>query len=210
MFEESPAFLPGHRTGAGRARRLSLRIRRLADRWHTLIDFIHPDFKALQSIWAEGGGDGNIGRVAASRYEHSSNPGHVVTWIECVPGTAKIDFNPSRKIHHPVRRERSHVAKVSGAVPRRNIHAAAERDSQVGVVATDADTLVEGFPGCSRGTRFLIIENDMAVDKIADGLHARPSRRRLTESRPRRIGEQISLAIAAAQKDDQSIFLQIL
>jgi hypothetical protein len=58
---------------------------RLADLWHTLRDFIRPDFKALQSVWAEGGGDGNIGRVAALRDEHSSNPGHVVPRIECVP-----------------------------------------------------------------------------------------------------------------------------
>ena len=54
--------------------------------WHTFGDFIGPDFKALESIWAEGSGDGNIGRVAALRDEHASNSGHVASWIECVPG----------------------------------------------------------------------------------------------------------------------------
>ena len=161
------------------------RIRRLAELWHTFRDFIGPDFKALQSILAEGGGDGDIGRVAASRDEHSSNPGHIVPWIERVPGATEIDFNPRCKIHHAVRRQRPHVAQVSGAVPRRNIHAAAESNSQVREVATDAHTLVERLPSCPRGARFLIVERDMVVDKIADRLNARPSRRGLTESRPR-------------------------
>src|ERR1035437_10199753 len=169
----------------GEETHLGSRICILAEPSHTFRDFIRPNFKALQSVLAERGGDGNIGRVAASRDEHSSNPGHVVPWIECVPGATEIDFNPRCKIHRTVRRQRPHVAQVAGAVTRRNIHAAAERDSQVREVATDARTLVERLPSCPGGARFLIVERDMVVDKIADCLNARPSRRGLTESRPR-------------------------
>src|SRR5580692_5568362 len=83
--------------------------------WHTLRDFIRPDFKALQGIRAKCSGDGDIGCIAAARDQHSSNPGHIVPWIERMPGAAEIDFNPGGKIHQPVRRRGPHVAKVSGA-----------------------------------------------------------------------------------------------
>jgi hypothetical protein len=76
---------------------LDNRIRSLADLGHAFRDFIRQDFKALQSILAECGRDGDIGRVAASRNEHSSNPGHVVPRIKRALAATEIDFKPRCK-----------------------------------------------------------------------------------------------------------------
>ena len=103
-------------------------------------------------------------------------------------------------------RRRPHITQVSGAIPGGNIHTAAERDGQVGVVAADPDALVEHLPCRPGGARILIIESDMVVDIIADRLCAGPPRRRLAEKVPSCLGQQIRLAIPAAQQKDQSLF----
>src|SRR5271163_3237277 len=139
---------------------------------HSFRDFIGPNRKALQRIWTEGGGNGDIGRVASARDEHSTNPRHIVPRIERMPGSAEIDFDPRREIHHSVWWLGPHVSQVSGAVTRRNIHAAAESDGQMREVAADAHTLVKRLPSRSRRARSLIIESNMIMNKITDRLHS--------------------------------------
>ena len=78
------------------------------------------------------------------------------------------------------------------------------------VVAADSDSLVERLPSRPRGSRLLIVEHDSVVHIIADPLHSRPTRRHIPEQIPGRLGQQIRLAITAAQQEDESIFRQIL
>src|SRR5947208_3256815 len=89
---------------------------------------VRPHFEVLQSVFAEGCGDGHIGRISATGDKNASDPRHVVAWIENVPGAPDISFKPSRKIPDAPRQRCSHIAEIPGAVARRNIQAAAERD----------------------------------------------------------------------------------
>ena len=102
--------------------------------------------KLSSSVWAKGGGDGHVAGIAPPRDQHASDPRHVVAGIESVPPAADKDFEPCGKIPNGLGRRRPHIAQVSGAIARGNIHAAAERDGQVGVVAADPDALVEHLP----------------------------------------------------------------
>jgi len=114
---------------AVRRRHLDHRIRRLADLWHAFRDFIRPDFKLSRVFWP------NVVAMATSAASRpraiSTRPilGTLFRGSNVVPGATEIDFKPRCKVRHAIRRRRAHVAKVPGAVARRNIHAAAERDS---------------------------------------------------------------------------------
>src|SRR6185295_4654728 len=85
---------------------------------------------------------------------------------------ADVGLEPGREIHRAVRWRDADVAEVPGAVPRRNIQAAAEGDRQVRVVAAHARPLIEGLPRRLRRPRVLIAENDVAMHVVADGVDA--------------------------------------
>src|SRR5665811_865523 len=61
--------------------------------------FVGPDPKGLQGVGAKGGGDRNVGGVAAARDEDASGARNVVAWIERVPGIPEIGLEPSREVH---------------------------------------------------------------------------------------------------------------
>src|SRR4030095_17231703 len=69
---------PPTRSGFSRCEHALYTITRnaLTELLQIFLDFIRPDFKALQRILAERGRDGDIGRVAASSDEPSSHPAH--------------------------------------------------------------------------------------------------------------------------------------
>ena len=76
---------------------------------------------------------------------------------------------------------------IAGAIARQNIHAAAERDGEVRVVATHTLAPVEDLPGRHRGARMLVAEGDVPMDEIAERHAVRhsadvrvPARRRAT------------------------------
>src|SRR6185369_14164608 len=115
------------------------------------------------------------------RHKHASDARHVVACVESVPGAAEVDFEPRGKIHNAVGRRGSHVAQVTGTTAGWNIHAAAEGDGQMRVVAADAAALLEGLPCGSGGAGVFIAKDNVVVDKIANRLHALPSRDGLAE-----------------------------
>src|SRR5208282_6858960 len=102
-----------------------------------------------QRIGSEGRRDGYIDRVAPPCDQNPSNPWHVVARVERVPASSEIGFEPGGKVHRTVWRRLSHVAEITGAVARWNVHAAAQCNSQMGEIAADASALVERFPGSS-------------------------------------------------------------
>src|ERR1700733_10654973 len=95
-------------------------LRGLTNLCHAFPNFVRPDLKALQTIWAERGGDCDVRRIPASRNEYAPDARDVVACIESVPGALQIDFEPGREIHHAIRRWRADVTKISGAVARGN------------------------------------------------------------------------------------------
>ena len=78
------------------------------------------------------------------------------------------------------------------------------------VVAADADPFVESLRGAAGGAGVLIVEGNMVMHVIADGLHARVAWSRAAEELPGRLRQQIGLAIAAAQQEKESLLGQIL
>src|SRR6185437_844677 len=64
----------------------------------TLDDLIGPDGEADQRVRPECLGDWNVGGVAASRDQDTTDPRNVVARIERVPAIADIGFEPAGKI----------------------------------------------------------------------------------------------------------------
>ena len=133
---------------------------------------------------------------------------NIVAGIECVPLAAKIRLEPSGEIHRAVRRLHPDLAEIARAIARRNIHAAAKRDGKMRVVAAYAFAFLEGLERGFRN-RELVAEGDVVVHKVADRLHAIPSRRRMAEQFPRIFGQAIRLAVAAAQKKQDGLGRQV-
>ena len=91
---------------------------------------------------------------------------------------------------------------IAGAIARRNIHAAAERDGEVRVVATHTLAFIEDLPGRHRGARMLVAEGDVPMDEIADRLDARPPRWQLFKEVPGNVGQALGLAVTTAEEKD--------
>src|SRR3974377_1585925 len=167
---------------------------------------VRPDLEAQQRVRAERIADCDVSRIAASRNEHPADPRHIVLQNKEPPASAEIRLDPSGEIHWPIRRQDADLAEITGAVACRNVHAAAKCDGEVRIIAADAFTLVEGFKGRLGGTRVLVAERDMVLDTIACRLHACPARRRMAEQVPSYLGQQVRLAVPAAQQKHQGFF----
>ena len=95
--------------------------------------------------------------------------------------------NHAAKSPGGIRRRRSDIAQVAGAVSRRNIHAAAEGDGQMRVVAANAGPFAESLRGAAGGAGVLVVEGNMVMNVIADCLHARVPGSRAAEELPGRL-----------------------
>src|SRR6516162_9319959 len=167
---------------------------------------VRPDLEAQQRVRVERIADCDISCIAASRNEHPPDPRHIVPRIKDAPATAEIRLDPSGEIHWPIRRKGADLTEITSAVACRNVHTAAKCDGEVRIVAADAFPFVEGFKGRLGGTRVLVAERDMVVHKIADRLNACPARRRMAEQVPSYLGQQVRLAVPAAQQKHQGFF----
>src|ERR1700676_3319826 len=127
-----------------------------------------------------------------------------------MPAAADPGLEPRREIPHAERRRRSNIAKVTSTVSRWNVHAATEGDGKVRVIAADAGPFAESLRGAACGACVLIIEGDMVMNVIADCLHARVTRSYGAEKLPGCLRQQVGLTIAAAQKEHEGLFGQIL
>src|SRR5450755_4658714 len=84
-------------------------------------------FKARECAWAERGHDRDVGGIATACHQDAADPRLVVAGIERVPAAAEVDFEPGAEIHRRIVWRHADVAEISGAVARRNVHAAAQR-----------------------------------------------------------------------------------
>ena len=152
-------------------------------------DFVGPDLETGERVGPERVADRHIGRIASARDEHAADPRDVVPRVERMPAAADVGLEPRGKIHRPIRRRDPDVAEVAGAIPGRNVHAAAEGDRQMRVVAADALALFERLPRGSRRSGVLVVERDVAMDVVADRLHASGAGGRSAEQIPRDAGQ---------------------
>jgi len=94
-------------------------------------DLVGPDPKTLQGVGPEGCGDGHVGGVAATGDEYATDALGIVARIERVPCPTPVGLESAGKVHVGIGRRQANVTRVSRAVARGNIQAAAERDSRV-------------------------------------------------------------------------------
>ncbi len=109
-------------------------------------ELVGPNPETQQRVGSKCLGDWNVGGIAALRDQDATDPGNVVTWIECVPATTDISLEPAGEIAGGIWRRHADVTEIAGAVARRNVHAAAERHSQMCIVPANAFAFVEQYP----------------------------------------------------------------
>ena len=118
------------------------------------------------------------------RDENASKPDCVVARIERVPALPEIDLHPGRKVHGRVRRGEPDIADISRAISCGDVEAPAERDREVGEVPANAAPLLVGLRCGARRTGIFVAEYEMVMDKVANGLNARPAERSMLEKTP--------------------------
>src|SRR5581483_6194488 len=92
------------------------------------------------------------------------------------------------------------VTQVASAIPCRNVHAAAEGDRQMGVVAADTLALGVGLRCRFRRPGVLVAELDVIVDEVAYGLNTTPPHGRRREAAPRHLEQALGVAVATAEE----------
>ncbi len=131
--------------------------------------------------------------------------------VHRVPVAAEIDLEPGAEIHRRRVRRHADIAEIAGAVARRDVHAAAKRDREMGEVAADAGPVGVAAMRGAQQVGVHVVEADMAVDEIEDRLDARPAGRRC----PKKVSQAksakpVGVAIAAAEQEDQHVVGQVL
>jgi hypothetical protein len=83
----------------------------------------------------------NVVTIATSKasrpraHQYATNTRLVVAGIKGVPAVTEIGFELVAEIHRTIVGRHADVLQIAGAVARRNIHAAAQRDGKVGKIA---------------------------------------------------------------------------
>src|SRR4029450_1611449 len=103
-----------------------------------------PDLETDEGVVPESVGDRYVGCVAAPADEHAADPGDVVARIEGVTAPPETGPDPAGEVQRAIRRRHADIAEIAGAIARRNVHAAAKSDGEMGIVATDSLAFVEG------------------------------------------------------------------
>src|SRR6516162_3496541 len=115
-----------------------------------------------------------IGCITAARDGNTSDARHIMTRVESEPTAIEKDFEPSIIIHRSRIRRHTDVAQKPICVTRRNVHAAAEGDREMGEIAANTDALLIGLIGGARSASMLIAKSQMVADEIADRLNPAP------------------------------------
>src|ERR1700751_368841 len=120
--------------------------------------------------------------------------------IEGIPLPLQVNLKPSTKVHRIRDGRHSYVPQIAGCVLGWNIQAPAERNCQVREVSPNPDLLPKSFECSTIGTSLLIIEAEMAMDKVANRLNPFPSGSYLSKGTPSKIYKfAVDLAISTRQ-----------
>ena len=171
-------------------------------------NFVGPDAKRIQQMRSERSYERNIGRVTPARDDDPADPWNIVARIEGVPLAFQEDFDPGTEIHR-IDDRRADVAEMAIDVARGNVEATTEGQREMSEVAADTDTLVERIERGHGRARLLIVELDVLMHEIADGLHTAPSRCERAEHVPSRLAQSVGFAIAAAHEIDEAFIGQV-
>ena len=130
---------------------------------------------------------------------------------------SKVCQCPSRKTSNhaaksggAVRRRHADVAQVTGAVAGRYVHAPAEGDGEMRVVAAHPGLVVKRFERRPRHPRMLVAERDVAGGRNRRLPGRGPLPAASPEKLPRRLRQAVGLAIPASQQEQQRLLGQIL
>ena len=168
-----------------------------------------PHREAGEGVGTERVADRHVRRIPSAGDQDAADARLVVPRVEGVPAPSDIGLEPGGEIHRVRGGRDADIAEIAGAVAGRNVHAAAEGDRQVGVVAAHAFALLERLPGRSRRSRILVAERDVAMDPVADRLDAPGAGRRVAEQVPGDAGQPIGLAVTAAEQEDERLLREI-
>ena len=159
-------------------------------------DFLGHHRKSEKPVRTERRAGSNVRRVASSGDQHAADAGSVVARIERVPGAAEENFEPGREVHWRRVWRHPDIPQTARAVPRRDVHAAAEGNREMGKVPAHAKAAVIGLQSRPGGTGVLIPKGKVLAGIVANCLDPRPAGGRLAEQRPRRVGQPVGLAIS--------------
>ncbi len=95
--------------------------------------------------------------------------------VDRVPAAAEIDLEPGAEIHRVRVAEDADIAEMAGAVARRDVRAAAERDGEMGEVAADTCAVGKAAEGGAQQVGLPVVEGDALVGEIEDRPDARPA-----------------------------------
>src|SRR5712672_2862512 len=112
----------------------------------------------------------DIGGIAADGHQGTPHTTLVVPGIEGPPTILQKDFEPCAEVHRKRHGGNTNVAKIPGGISRRDIHAAAKSDRQMGEVPANAHSLAVSLKGGPIGASLFVVELEMSMHKVADGL----------------------------------------
>src|ERR1700724_321960 len=101
----------------------------------------------------------------------AADAGRIVARVESEPASIEKGFEPGIIVHRGRVRRHANVAQKSIRVTRRNIHAAAKSDREMGEIPADADALLIGFKSGAGRAGVVVAEGQMIANEIADPLH---------------------------------------
>jgi histidinol-phosphate/aromatic aminotransferase/cobyric acid decarboxylase-like protein len=167
-------------------------------------DFLGHYFEFLELVLAEGHRDRDITGIPASTNNDSSNPALIVSGIKRIPAFAEKDLEPGAEIHRIRKWRNADVPQIAGDVACRDVETTTKRDGQVSKIATDSDSLPEGFQCGSVRSSLQIIEFQVLVNKVTDSLNPGPAQRRPAKCLPGEIQQlAIDRTVTARQKVDE-------
>ena len=85
-----------------------------------------------------------------------------------------IGLEPSAEVHRVGIRWDADITEIAGTIARRNVHAPAQGNREMGEVAADAASLMVRLKGSPGRSGVLVAEGDVLVHEITDRLHAPP------------------------------------
>ena len=92
--------------------------------------------------------------------------------IPRVPFATEKDIEPGTEIHRIGIDRNANVSKIAGAVTGRDVHAATQRDSQMGEIAAHPDTLIVPFGRSPVAARMRVTKLDSVVRVFGNCLHS--------------------------------------
>ena len=140
-------------------------------------EFVGDDRELGERALTKSGADRDIGGIAPAGHKDPANSRLIVPRVEGVPARAEIDFKPGAEIHWRRVRRDADIAKVAGAISRRDVHAPTQGNGQMRKIPANTASFLVSLPRCFSWSGVLVSENDVLMNKIYDRLHSRPTRR---------------------------------